>query len=194
MSKVAVLLSGGLDSIVLAMMASKAGILAGGVFINYGQPALEQERQAASRWASLHNERLEILKVGLSAESLAAGVGAPGLRIVPSRNIVLVSLAAHAAARLNASEVWYGATAEDQGYPDCRPEFVSALSAALALDLPGVSVRIPLSGMNRREVRALADALEVNTREVWSCYQPTAEGKPCGSCNSCRQDSVCGVL
>lgn len=191
MRGVIVLLSGGLDSTVLATVAARARRLTAAVFVDYGQPAATQERVAAQRWCCLNRARL--VEVGASMPGIAAmaiGAGAPGPRVVPCRNLILISLAASVAADLSAREVWYGATAADQAsYPDCRPEFVAALSQVLALD-GGVCVRAPLSGMRRSEVRALAEALGVVRADTWSCYEPRANGAPCGACDSCRQDAA----
>lgn len=185
---VVVLLSGGLDSVVLATVARQAGDLAAAVFVDYGQPAVEQERRASALWCGRNKTRLVALAGAVPAVGvLAAGVGAAGPRVVPCRNLILLSLAAGVAAELGASEIWYGATAGDQAaYPDCRPEFAAALSDVLGLEV-GISVHMPLSGMRRSDVLALARALDIDVSETWSCYQPTAGGQPCGACNSCRQ-------
>lgn len=189
MKDVMVLLSGGLDSTVLATIANRAGRLAVAAFVDYGQPAAAQEREAAQRWCGRNTSRLIELRAAFPAAiGLASGVGAPGPRVIPCRNLILISLAASSAPEVGAREVWYGATGADQAsYPDCRPEFAAALSAVLALD-GGVTVRAPLAGMLRPEVRALAVALQVAVADTWSCYQAREDGMPCGECDSCRQD------
>jgi 7-cyano-7-deazaguanine synthase len=188
MSRVVVLLSGGVDSAVLASIAARANRLACAVFVDYGQPAAIQERTAASRWCGLNRARLEQLRADFpGVDTLAIGAGASGPRIVPCRNLILISLAASVAASCGASEVWYGATAADVAeYPDCRPEYAAALGRVLALD-GGVTIHAPLSGMRRQDVVSLGRALGVVLSECWSCYQPAATGEPCGTCNSCRQ-------
>jgi len=189
MKDVAVLFSGGLDSTVLATIAARAGRLAAAAFVDYGQPAVEQEREAAQRWCGRNGSRLVELRAAFpAAAALANGVGASGPRVIPCRNLILIALAASSAPEIGAREVWYGASGADQAsYPDCRPEFAAALSVVLALD-GGVVVRAPLVGMLRSEVRALAVALQVVIADTWSCYEPRQDGTQCGECDSCRQD------
>jgi 7-cyano-7-deazaguanine synthase len=185
-----VLLSGGLDSIVLATMAERAGFLSGAVFVDYGQPSREQEREAVRLWCGKTRAALVELRAEIpGVDAMQIGAGKTGPRVIPCRNLILLSLAAGVAAQRKAREVWYGATVADQTlYPDCRPEFAAALSEVLRLE-NGVSIHAPLSGMRRTDVVALALALGVHRSETWSCYEPDAEGRPCGQCNSCLQDS-----
>ena len=50
-SGIVVLLSGGLDSVVIAHKARGEGALKGCLFVNYGQPVWEMERPASRYWA-----------------------------------------------------------------------------------------------------------------------------------------------
>ncbi len=192
MRDVVVLHSGGLDSTTLAQMVNDSGRLAASVFIDYGQPALEQEGRAVRRWCGLNHVRLVVSAVDIpgARESMYLGTGVPGSRVIANRNAIMLSLAAAAAVGLGAREVWYGATAADAfDYPDCRPDFAAALSYALELAC-GIRVRCPFASMERAEVRALSVALQVVSDCVWSCYQPTDAGEPCGACNSCCQEEA----
>jgi 7-cyano-7-deazaguanine synthase len=189
MDSVVVLFSGGVDSTVLVTIAERSNRLAAAVFVDYGQPAVSQERVAAQRWSGLNRARLVEVKASIfgSEAALAIGAGKSGPRVVPCRNLILLSMAAGVAISLGAREVWYGATAADQAdYPDCRPVFAAALSRVLALE-GGVSAHAPLSGMRRQDVVSLGRALGVSFVNSWSCYEPI-EGRPCGACNSCMQD------
>lgn len=181
---VVVLLSGGLDSVVLATMARRAGKLAVAVFVDYGQPAAEQERLAAQRWAG--KTRTNLVEISTRIPGTEELEDKTGPCVVPCRNLILVSLAASVAVEWGAVEVWYGATAADQAdYIDCRPSYAEAMSVALSGF--GVSVHVPLTGMRRGDICVLAKALEVDVKDTWSCYEPKADGQPCGVCSSCRQ-------
>jgi len=98
----------------------------------------------------------------------------------------MLSLGVNYAAAAGADEVWFGASRDDRAdYPDCRPEFVEAMDRlAQAWD---IRVRAPMIEWTRAQVQARARALGVPLGLVWSCYEPLPGGKPCGTCNSCRQ-------
>jgi 7-cyano-7-deazaguanine synthase len=97
--------------------------------------------------------------------------------------LLMLAHAVNYAASIGAAEVQFGAIADDQrDYPDCRPEFVAAVSGMAA---PwGIRVSAPLIGMSKAEVIAEARARDV-LETAWSCYTPTYGSKPCGTCASC---------
>lgn len=184
---IVVLCSGGVDSALLAWWAHQAGELVGLVWANYNQPAALQEWRAVDRIASLLRAPLhEVPLTTVSTGPMQDRTGAPGPRLVPVRNLLLIAHAANQAASLGAHEVHIGAIADDhEAYPDCRPSY---LGQAALLTMPfGVNVRAPLITWTKpmiiREARRLG-LLE----HTWSCYTPTGPefDRPCGTCNSCR--------
>lgn len=185
-----VLFSGGVDSLVLASEAiaeHRLGLL---LHVVYPHPAQSHERRAVAA-ATLSWHRLGVsapvmeAHLPLSAEALATGVGAAGCRVVPGRNLAFIALAVNLAAAYGLRRVLLGATAADHdGYPDCRPDFVAAVSA---LSAPwGVEVAAPLIGCDRAEVLRRGAAAGAPLGAAWSCYQPGEHG-PCGRCGSCTQ-------
>lgn len=193
MPDVVVLVSGGLDSMVLVEMARQCGRFAGGIHFVYPHPAQSHERRAVialRRRLHLEADPAPVLDVPipLRASQLDIGVGESGPRVVPVRNLSMLAIGANLAASFHASEVWIGATSEDSAdYPDCRKDYLEAVSLVCAPF--GVTVRAPLLGCERGEVERLADSFGIDRSSVWSCYQPR-NGKPCGVCNSCRQGSA----
>ncbi len=194
MCDVLLLLSGGLDSCVLAHRApERIGLC---LFVAYGQPAEQQERAAA--WGAAIALGLRIRELTLSLDGMsdmAARSGATGPRVVPQRNLVMCAHALNIAAAEGLSEVWYGATRDDwEAYADCRPGFVLGVDAAVSapyLGAPnyrGPRVVAPLLRTRRAEVAAEARALGL--LGAWSCYAPGPDGKPCGSCGSCTQEGI----
>lgn len=135
-----VLLSGGIDSMVVAERARRDGRLHGCVFVDYGHPAQQAEGWRAFSYCGTRQVPLRVVHVfGLALGDMGAAVGA---RVVPNRNAVLLSAAANAAASMGGTELAIGAIANDQrDYLDCRPEFFAAISAAL-----GIQVVAPLIG------------------------------------------------
>lgn len=183
-----VLLSGGVDSIVCATREHRAGRLAACLFVHYGQPAGECEWVAARQWCRTWGVPLSRLDMGLRGlAEMTAPAGEAGARVVPGRNAVLIAHAVNLAASIGAGRVVYGATAADHGgYPDCRPEFVAAASAAARAS--GVAVEAPLINLDKSAVMAEARRLGVNINAAWSCYTPVGEPgdyRACGTCDSC---------
>ena len=134
-----VLLSGGLDSMVVASLARESGYRLFALTIDYNQRH-RIELEAAARVASvLRAERHVVLPVDLSAFGGSAltdsaiavpknGVdGSIPPTYVPARNMIFLSLALGWAEASGARDLFIGVNALDySGYPDCRPEFIAA--------------------------------------------------------------------
>ena len=195
MKDVVVLLSGGLDSTTAAHLALRDGRLHSVFSVFYGQPAAMWEQHAAMRWAELRAVRRVVATIELpGVAAMERGAGMVGPRVAPGRNLVLVAHAVAYAASVSASEVWIGCNADDYAdYPDCRGDFVSAMS--FAGSAYGVRVRAPLASYTKRGVVALAMELGVDIDATWSCYEPGRSVKPCGTCNACvlRQSAIAAV-
>jgi 7-cyano-7-deazaguanine synthase len=111
---------------------------------------------------------------------------------VPARNTILLSLALGWAEVLDAERIVIGVNAMDySGYPDCRPEFISAFEylASLATrgGVEGRAVRIwaPLQELSKAAIIRLGRELGVDYALTHSCYDPAPDGRPCGRCDSC---------
>jgi 7-cyano-7-deazaguanine synthase len=112
---------------------------------------------------------------------------------VPARNTVFLSLALAFAETVAATEIVIGVNAIDySGYPDCRPEYLRAFEhlAALAtkagVEGTRISIRAPLLHMSKAEIIRRGIALGLDYGLTHSCYDPRADGAPCGRCDSCR--------
>ena len=179
------LLSGGIDSTVLAAQALSEGLLRGCVFVDYGQPATNGEYAAAHRWCDANDVELFCYRCEIDTWQLSIGAGAPGSRVVTGRNAIILSLACHCAGARGAAYLWYGATWEDQvDYPDCRVGFYRGISEVFRAAY-GVRVCAPYAGVDRQQILEKAKQLGVDLSNAWSCYEPI-EGQPCGTCNPCR--------
>jgi 7-cyano-7-deazaguanine synthase len=200
-----VLLSGGLDSMVVAGLAREAGYRLFALTIDYNQRH-RIELDAAVRVANaLGAERHVILPVDLSAFGGSAltdsGISVPKDGVdgsipptyVPARNMIFLSLALGWAEASGARDLFIGVNALDySGYPDCRPEFITAFEAAATAatkaGVEGQSFRIhtPLIAMSKADIAGEAARLGLDVAISWSCYDPTPEARPCGLCDSCR--------
>jgi 7-cyano-7-deazaguanine synthase len=112
---------------------------------------------------------------------------------VPARNTVFLSLALGWAEVVGARDLVIGVNALDySGYPDCRPEFIDAFVAlarvATKAGAEGASFRVhtPLITRSKTDIIRLGLSLGLDYGLTHSCYDPRADGGPCGRCDSCR--------
>ena len=113
---------------------------------------------------------------------------------VPARNTIFLSLALGYAEVIGAYDLFIGVNAIDySGYPDCRPAFIAAfetmanLATAAAVQGRGTfTVHAPLIRMTKAQIIQAGLALGVDYSLTHSCYDPHADGCPCGRCDSCR--------
>jgi len=182
-----VLFSGGVDSTVLCYRALTQLRLQAVMFVDYGQAAAKMEREAVTDWATRMKVPLVLSEVDIygTDDRMNTGSGSPGLRILPGRNLVLISHATNYAATHGISSVWYGATADDKDYPDCRVEWVETMNALTSRDF-GVRVEAPLVGLTKHQVMQEAQRHGLKLSSMWSCYDPVGD-LPCGECHSCKE-------
>jgi 7-cyano-7-deazaguanine synthase len=200
-----VLVSGGLDSMVVAGLAVEAGLRLVALTIDYNQRH-RVELQAAARIAThLGAVRHVVLPLDLSrfggsalTDSAIAvpkeGVG-PGIpsTYVPARNTIFLSLALGMAEASGARELHIGVNALDySGYPDCRPEFIAAfetmanLATKAGVEGDRFRIRTPLLAMTKADIAREAARLGLDAGMSWSCYDPQSDELHCGRCDSCR--------
>jgi len=199
-----VLVSGGLDSMVAAARAREDGHRLLALSVDYNQRH-QVELAAARRIAAmLGAERHIVLPLDLSAfggSALTADIAVPkegvgeGIPVtyVPARNTIFLGLALGWAEAMGARDLYIGVNALDySGYPDCRPEFITAFEALAELatkaGVEGEPFRIhaPLQHMTKADIVREADRLGLNAAISWSCYDPAPGGVHCGRCDSCR--------
>ena len=106
---------------------------------------------------------------------------------VPFRNGLFLSVAAAIGLSLGASEIWYGAHADDAAgaaYPDCSEQFVSKINNAIMEGTAGqIKVIAPYSNTNKAGVVKDGLRMKVPYEYTWSCYE--GKEKPCGKCGTC---------
>ena len=199
-----VLLSGGLDSMVSAGLAREAGYRICALTIDYNQRHRREIDAAVRIAAKLGVEQHIILPLDLrqfGGSALTADIDVPkgglGAEIpvtyVPARNLVFLSLTLAWSEVLGARDIFIGVNALDySGYPDCRPEFIAAFSDLAALATKAGSegeafkIHAPLQALGKADIAREAQRLGLETAMSWSCYDPTADGRACGLCDSCR--------
>jgi len=123
------------------------------------------------------------------------GDGVP-VTYVPARNTVFLSVALGWAEILGARELWIGVNATDySGYPDCRPEFLTAFEQLAALATAAGTeegahfrVRAPLMELGKADIVRRAAELGVDLGLTHTCYDPLVRGDEvlaCGACDAC---------
>jgi 7-cyano-7-deazaguanine synthase len=112
---------------------------------------------------------------------------------VPARNTVMLSLALAWAEVLHANDIFVGVNAVDySGYPDCRPEFISAFETMANLATKSgsegtrLTIHAPLIHLTKAEIILRGTALGVDYGQTVSCYQADEAGRACGICDACR--------
>lgn len=198
------LLSGGLDSATVLAIARQQGHRCHALSFDYGQRH-RAELDAAGRVAAALDaaeHRILPMPIGefggsaLTDPSIPVperpGTGIP-VTYVPARNTVFLACALGYAEVIGADDIWIGVNAVDySGYPDCRPEFIAAferlanVATRAAVEGSRMLVHAPLISMTKADIIKCGIALGVDYSLTLSCYQPDAEGRACGRCDSCR--------
>jgi len=111
---------------------------------------------------------------------------------VPARNTLFLSVALSWAEVLNAEAIFIGVSAIDySGYPDCRPEFITAfqqmanLATQQSVEGHPIHIKTPLIHLNKAQTIILGLNLGVDYSSTLSCYQANTAGEACGQCDSC---------
>ncbi|WP_047396901.1 7-cyano-7-deazaguanine synthase QueC [Chitinibacter sp. ZOR0017] len=204
--KAIILLSGGLDSATCLAMAKAAGFDCYALSFDYGQRHNAELAAAKRVAASLGAIEHRVVKIDLAAfggSALTDGniaVPTSGVQedeipvtYVPARNTVLLSFALAWAEVLKADDIYIGVNAVDySGYPDCRPEYISAFQAmarlATKVGVEGSALHIhtPLIRLTKAQIISEGLKLGVDYSLTTTCYQANEAGEACGLCDACR--------
>ncbi|MEX0804801.1 MAG: 7-cyano-7-deazaguanine synthase QueC [Candidatus Binatia bacterium] len=207
--KAVILLSGGIDSATAAALAQQDHFELYALTFRYGQRH-EREIEAAKKVAawlrtkehltlefdlraiggSALTDRIQVPK-GRSASDIAHGIP---VTYVPARNTIFLSFGLSLAEKIKASDIFFGANQLDySGYPDCRDEYISAFermaNLATRAAVEGkmqLKIHAPLIHMTKAEIIRQGAKLGIDYGLTWSCYDPSADGKACGLCDSCQ--------
>ncbi len=194
--KIAVLLSGGMDSSVLLAHVVNQGNRAIALSVDYGQRHLREIASAriiAESFGVSHE--IIALPASLMAGSVLTGAGSmphghyadPSMRktVVPARNTVLLAVAAAVAVREECQAVAYACHSGDHSiYPDCRPEFVQAFSGVLGVcDYQPIQLVTPFLGLAKSDIVRIGFSLGFEFSLTWSCYE--GQELHCGKCGTC---------
>lgn len=208
MKKAVVLLSGGLDSATCCALARRDGYSVHAMSFSYGQRH-EIELAAAKRIVDFftikHHTIITIDLRTFGGSSLTSNSPVPKNRsietttyeipstYVPARNTIFLSFALGWAEALNCQDIFIGVNAIDySGYPDCRPEFITAyqqmanLATRSGVEGNTITLHTPLISLTKAEIIQLGTECGVDYSITHSCYDPGPDGSACGMCDSCQ--------
>ncbi len=206
------IVSGGMDSCVLAHYYASAGFNLHLLSFNYGQKHVKELTYAEQYIAHLRERfshgtqpiqiAYDIIELPISrllTESDSSLIN-PDVQVpyghytddsmkstvVPYRNPNMLLQAATVAWNDHANIVAYAAHQGDYAqYPDCRKVFVDTFNGmiATAMNSQDVEVETPFMRFTKAQIARLGASLDVPFELTWSCY----EGKEahCGRCGTC---------
>jgi 7-cyano-7-deazaguanine synthase len=197
---VAVLCSGGLDSVVLAAHLARESDVQP-IYVSVGLAWEAAERQALARLATVpgfagHIRPLVSLDVTMRdvyGGAHWAVTGTPPAYDTPDedvylagRNIILLAKAGVYCASAGIHRVAIGPLAGNP-FPDATPAFFAAMAQALALGLGHtIDVEAPFVTFEKADVIRLGQSLGVPMEISMSCMNPQGD-RHCGLCSKCRE-------
>ena len=198
-TRTVVIFSGGLDSTTLLFDLKVAGHDVAALAINYGQRH-RRELFCAQRICQEIGIDLPTLDLSglaqifgrnsLSDTTVAVPEGqyeedSMQQTTVPNRNMILLSIATGWAISNGYQAVAFGAhSGEYTPYPDCRPEFATAMDNAVQLcDWEPIRILAPFVTWTKSDIVRRGAELGVPFQLTWSCY--VGGEKHCGRCGTC---------
>lgn len=199
--KVVVLVSGGLDSVTTLYHCRKQYQIVSGLSFDYGAKHNRKELPFASfhcRLLKIPHHTINLGFIGTLFESalLKGGKQIPDghyesrsmkQTVVPFRNGIFIAVAGGFAESLKADGVVLAAHAGDHAiYPDCRVDFLKAMSSALRLGTyKRIQIFAPFAKHRKKEIVLRGHALGVDFSKTWSCYK--GKSQHCGTCGTCTE-------
>lgn len=209
--RVVVVISGGLDSTILAHLAVNEhgpdNVTA--LSFYYGQKQKVELELAAKtcKKLSIGHQIVDITFLGDMVRGVCANIAGTQINMpkmkdvigdpapvtyVPNRNSIMANLAASYAEANGFDGVLMGFQQHDAyGYWDCTEDFVRTMNATFALNRRSpVTLVAPFLHMSKKDELKLFVASGGNIKDLsttLTCYDPNEEGHSCGVCPSCSE-------
>lgn len=198
-----VLVSGGMDSLLVSAIAHEKHEQIAFLHMNYGQKTQTKEQECFENIADFYNipnnlrktmdmtflrqiggssltdDRIDVSKYEGDSEIIPSSY-------VPFRNTHIIAMAVSWAETLNAKKIYIGANEEDSpGYPDCRKEYYEAYNQLINIGTKDGDIEIvtPVLDMKKVDIVKSAISFKAPLNLTWSCY--ARSDKACGVCDSC---------
>ncbi len=191
--------SGGLDSTTLLYEERERVALA--VTFDYGSNHAAREIACARHHCALLGIEHLVIELGFMGQyfqsSLLSGADAiPSgnydeenmkSTVVPFRNGIMLSIACGLAESRGLKRVLIANHGGDHAiYPDCRPEFIDAMDAAMrAGTYVNVEIAAPYTNLSKADLVRRGAKLGVDYSQTYSCYRGGEQH--CGTCGTCTE-------
>jgi len=200
MKKTILIYSGGLDSTCLLsqLLKEKQEVICLNFY--YGSKHNHLERACAEKICQHYNipfkkVNLDFINDMFKSDLLQSGGNIPeghyeadnmSSTVVPFRNGIMLSIATGLAESLQCTSVAIGAHGGDHHiYPDCRPDFTSAMERAMMCGTSsGVEIQAPFLNIDKGDIAKIGFDNGAPLHLTWTCYNPT-NGMHCGKCGAC---------
>jgi len=187
------LVSGGIDSLVMAKIIEQEGEKQVPIHIDYGHLAREKEWSACKKILKICNLP-EPIRVDLSGYGKLMPTGITDSQkdiyenaFLPGRNLLFLVVGASFAHYIGANKVAIGLLSEEfHLFPDQTEKFIVntnfAINSALDSD---ITIITPLIAFGKNDVIKLAKHFKLPLHETYSCH--SGNEMYCGKCISCKE-------
>lgn len=192
-----IILSGGMDSVTL--LHCKKDRIALAVSFDYGSNHNAREIECAAYQCALLGIEHLVIPLSFMGEYFKSSLlsGADDIpeghyadsnmksTVVPFRNGIMLSVGCGLAESRGLRHVMMANHGGDHAiYPDCRPEFVKAMSEAMRCGTyDGVTIEASFTDISKSDIARLGYEAGVDYAHTYSCYK--GRERHCGKCGTC---------
>jgi len=185
------LVSGGLDSSLMSLLAYEEGLELFPLFIDYGQICKEKELEACIRFHAKYGlTKPEIMILNGFGKVISSGLTNPDLDIkedafLPGRNLMFLVAGSAYAYNRKAEAVAIGLLSEASSlFPDQTLDFIHVSEKTIQMALGrNIKILAPLMQFSKKNVIDLATKKGISN--TYSCH--SGNDKQCGKCISCLE-------
>ena len=174
LSKVNLLMSGGIDSTALVAFYLSRNVLVKGLHFNYGHPSFTAEKHAVEKISAHYRIPVSTIDLGLSIASNKGEYYCRNATLLLSAASIISSKSARFAVGIHKGTPYY----------DCSKVFVDDIQRILDGYFNGsVQIEAPFLELTKGEILSLCNELKVPVEITYSCER--SSDIPCGECLSC---------
>jgi len=185
------LVSGGLDSTLMALLANEEGLMQHPLFIDYGQRNLNRELAACRAVFLRYNlPSPNVVHLSEYGSLISSGLTNPQKRIyedafLPGRNLLFLTVGAAYAYQCDANAVAIGLLHEKNSlFPDQTNAFLLEAEKLITRVMSReIRILAPLMSFTKADIVYIAKEKEITG--TYSCHAGT--DIPCGICVACRE-------